>query len=108
MDYISREDAPMGYIKKADALVEIKLLYPAMTCVPWRKEEWWKENKKYVECEEAILRMPSADVEERKKGKWLPKQGYNNVLYCSCCTSEVMGKTHTRNFCPNCGAKMEG
>ena len=85
MDYISREDA--------------KTLLEFAVTDKWSLEYARKRFEQDI---------PSADVVERKTGKWLPKQGYNNVLYCSCCTSEVMGKTHTRNFCPNCGAKMEG
>ena len=56
---------------------------------------------------EEIKKRPAADVVERKKGKWLPVPGHNNILYCSNCTNEVIGRNEPRNFCPNCGAKME-
>ena len=51
---------------------------------------------------ETIDSVPSADVVERKKGKW--KQGY-----CSECRynwSKDAPIANVPNFCPNCGADM--
>ena len=72
--------------------------------------------------EEAILMMisevPSAQP-ERKKGKWIDTdRGESNIskVYCSICMKEYIprhwmswkyGET-PKNFCPNCGAEMEG
>ena len=53
---------------------------------------------------ETIDSVPSADVVERKKGKW--KQGY-----CSECRynwSKDAPIANVPNFCPNCGADMRG
>lgn len=44
--------------------------------------------------------QPTADVVERKKGRWLNKGG---KICCSVC-----GRTNflTPNFCPDCGSEM--
>ena len=61
---------------------------------------------------EMIMSVPSADVVERKKGKWIDVDDYSNIISgsCSACgwqahlyEDDVVGM----NFCPNCGAKME-
>ena len=54
-----------------------------------------------VECNHHI---PTADVEEVKHGYW------KHNLYCSVCgylydTGEY---TNAKDFCPKCGAKMDG
>lgn len=41
---------------------------------------------------------------KKKTGKWVYKQGYFGVVYCSECDYEL--KTNNTNFCPNCGARM--
>ena len=53
---------------------------------------------------------------ERKKGKWQITNAYPHNIYCSECHKKF-GQTHwavwedgslPRNFCPHCGAMMEG
>lgn len=54
-----------------------------------------------------INNAPTADVVERKKGKWMssrPDAPMFGFHYCSIC-----GRKRTSpqdNFCPNCGAEM--
>lgn len=57
----------------------------------------------------------SADVVERKKGKWQITDAYPHNVYCSECHKKF-AQTHwavwedgslPRNFCPNCGADMK-
>ena len=67
---------------------------------------------------QAIARTPTEDVQEVRHGMWiLPKKKgcvtYDEVAYkeCSEC-GEVTFLAVTRysqmNYCPNCGAKMDG
>ena len=64
-----------------------------------------------------LMSAPTADVEEVKHGEWL--QGINNSKVCSICGKEPLytasgtafATTFYRvksNYCPNCGAKMDG
>ncbi len=68
--------------------------------------------------EEAITTPPAADVVEVRHGEWLGTEydGYadGNPVYdvfaCSVCGCEYDtddGEMH-HNYCPNCGAKMDG
>lgn len=48
--------------------------------------------------------FPAADVRPVVRGEWVDCTEYNGEYRCSVC-KEFEG--HKRNFCPNCGAKME-
>ena len=49
---------------------------------------------------EDLKSLPTADVVERKRGKWL--------LDGRCSECLVVPLTSHKNFCPNCGADMRG
>ena len=58
---------------------------------------------------------PTADVAEVKRGKWIEKEEvYGDVYYtCSNCnndwtTIDGTPQENFMNYCPNCGAKMDG
>ena len=63
----------------------------------------------------AISQTPAADVVEVRHGRWLTTDAYPHHLYCSVCY-----KTYAKNakwvneldlptnYCPNCGALMDG
>ena len=69
-----------------------------------------------------IEKMPSADVEPVRHGKWIEKQtqedkegGYAFGYYCSecdeLCVSFINDDSRTMQrtrYCPNCGARMDG
>lgn len=50
---------------------------------------------------------PTADVVPVRHGEW---QEINGIFRCSCCgySFEHEGYQHFFNYCPNCGAKMDG
>ena len=62
-----------------------------------------------------VDKIPAADVAEVRHGRWLTTDAYPHHLYCSVCY-----KTYAKNakwvneldlptnYCPNCGAKMDG
>lgn len=59
-----------------------------------------------------ILDAPSIQP-ERKTGKWEPIRGQRSVFKCNICGhfldfDGVNAGRGSANFCPNCGAKMEG
>ena len=56
--------------------------------------------------------IPSADVVEVVHGEWIEKRWYKRgdcyyTKNCSLCDCAVKPK-YTYNFCPNCGAEMDG
>lgn len=68
-----------------------------------------------VEIKAVALRTPcvitnldknTADVAEVRHGEWKKSSPFNRFMNCSICG---FGQDHTTfNYCPNCGAKMDG
>ncbi len=58
-----------------------------------------------------IMKQPAADVEPVKHGYWA-KAPYNYLVgICSVCRCEPLNPSFRAalyNYCPNCGAKMDG
>lgn len=98
------------YIKREDAIGYIKHVY--------------HESVKFYEVDEeevidslveALNALPSADVEPVRHGHWIREsvgsdnssEGYFKISMAECseCGTCVMGKP---NYCPNCGARMDG
>lgn len=74
--------------------------------------EWWEGEAKAKEFkeifDEIIDAQPTADVVERKRGKWI--EYVNSHCECPFCHKEwsfFENMTEWFNFCPNCGAEME-
>lgn len=57
-----------------------------------------------------ILNAPVADVVEVQHGRWIEQEKYTfGVMYdCSICDNRILDNGHSWNYCPNCGAKMDG
>lgn len=53
----------------------------------------------------ALKKIPAADVAPVVHGRWV--FGGDGCVICSKCNEEESNDNH-RNFCPNCGAKMDG
>ena len=60
--------------------------------------------------EAAILKIPAADVAPVRHGRWVEKEKYTfGIMYdCSLCENRILDNGHPWNYCPNCGAKMDG
>ena len=54
-----------------------------------------------------ISSLPATDVAPVRHGEW---QEINGIFRCSLCeySFEHEGYQHFFNYCPNCGAKMDG
>ena len=52
-----------------------------------------------------LYRTPVADVAPVVHGRWV--FGGDGCVICSECNEEESNDNH-RNYCPNCGAKMDG
>ena len=59
--------------------------------------------------EAAINGIPAADVAPVRHGRWETNSDRPDSLICSICKCGFdMWKHDQHNYCPNCGAKMDG
>lgn len=71
----------------------------------------YKARERVFEAEEAVHRLPVADVAPVVHGRWIEDSDY---LKCPECSVMVMwdfvffDDIGNWNYCPNCGAKMDG
>ena len=73
----------------------------------------WIRFKLFKNCLDTI---PAADVAPVRHGRWIPAQDYSNGnedIECSSCgewfkSLELCGRLGEPNYCPVCGAKMDG
>ena len=79
---------------------------------PVRKDRCDKEhaNEHFINGIESVLEyvenLPAADVTPVRHGRWIDAREYCGDYMCSNC--ESLYGTNKFNYCPNCGAKMEG
>ena len=115
------ELTPDGGIDVNYALDIIKALPSAQP--EYKLGEWCEDCKEYDKERHCcprfnrVIRTALSEAEpERKTGKWQITSAYPHNVYCSVCHKKY-AQTHwavwedgslPRNFCPNCGAKMEG
>ena len=63
---------------------------------------------------DALQTIPAADVSPVRHGHWKEEEGWSPDDYyytCSFCGEDYVtidGRTPDYNFCPHCGAKMDG
>ena len=70
----------------------------------------------YATLEDALNRIPAADVAEVRHGRWIRPHWKNSNYCCDCseCGGEAMHREYQWDkngiypICPNCGAKMDG
>ncbi len=57
-----------------------------------------------------LLSIPAADVAPVRHGRWTEREKYTfGTMYdCSICGDRILDNGHSWNYCPNCGAKMDG
>lgn len=89
----------------------------ALMKYPIRIDHYDKEhgNLDFVLGIESVLEyaeaLPAADVVEVKHGRWIWNKEYECVV-CSNCEMSALknycGNYAHSNFCPNCGARMDG
>ena len=58
----------------------------------------------------ALRNAPSADFAPVVHGRWIEQEKYTfGTMYdCSICDNRILDNGHSWNYCPNCGAKMDG
>ena len=57
-----------------------------------------------------IEAAPTVDAVEVVHGRWIEQEKYTfGVMYdCSICDNRILDNGHSWNYCPNCGARMDG
>ena len=80
--------------------------------IPWEEhyvpdgDTQWEYKKELCVLKPVIDAMPTVDAVEVVHGRWIINcDGY--YPYCSVCKEEPKHGEMT-NYCPNCGAKMDG
>ena len=65
---------------------------------------WVDDTLDYIDSEQA------ADVAPVRHGRWIEKDKYSfGTFYdCSICGNCILDNGHSWNYCPNCGAIMDG
>ena len=97
-DYISREAA-------ADIIADV-----------FRATESEQVEMACIEINTQIKQVPAADVVEVRHGRWLrdgARSQNRQIVKCSICGNYLYlgglnGGRGDANYCPNCGAKMDG
>lgn len=81
-----------------------------------RNDKYWNpyskgKNIPTAEVFDVLSRIPAADVQPVKHGKNLNEE-WPSLFECSICHwscwDTYCGDTDTYNYCPNCGARMDG
>lgn len=64
-------------------------------------------DKAINEAYDRISREPTADIAPVVHGRWMPfhSEAAGDIQYCSACEIGFDAKT---DYCPHCGAKMDG
>jgi len=109
---------PKRYINAVEAEAQIKKLFPDIPKIDFMDtvRNWREKNKQYLQCLDVIRSLPTADVAEVKHGYFIGTEfdGYADgypVFYewkCSECGCIFEDEEPTYNYCPQCGAKMDG
>lgn len=104
-DYISREAVKLTIVDAGQSSKRYKI------------GEFWELNRD--EAWAAIDSVPAADVAPARHGRWIPYEyGDYHWHKCSKCgiadkyietdLSRMIDLESVRNYCPNCGARMDG
>lgn len=107
---LTEKGKPMDdVISRDEALSAIRMLYPSMPIVNvFNAFEKWKDKyKTYLECEDVIKSVPSA----QKKGHWLYPtdiKGFCRCEHCGALWGRDLYENRFFKYCPRCGADMRG
>lgn len=71
---------------------------------------WKMNNLSTSVMAKALNSIPAADVAPVRHGRWVEKGKYTfGIMYdCSLCENRILDNGHPWNYCPNCGAMMDG
>ena len=98
-DYIKREDAK-------DAVINVVGRESIANYVDEMSKHFCTKDNEYydalMDAEDAIDDLPPADVAPVRHGRWKKEYGHYKCLLCNGLDD------FADNYCPNCGARMDG
>lgn len=83
----------------------IKRITAKQTLVELSAELDAETVQRCIEALNKVIPADVADVAKVRHGEWITRSWGNK---CSICGAGVMGIAEGYNYCPNCGAKMDG
>ena len=90
-------------------LIDANAIPYELTYAPYGDKEW-EYHKAYIVERDVIDAQPTVDAVEVVHGRWdtiwYGTDSRGNVVKCSVCGYRKFDTTD--NYCPNCGAKMDG
>lgn len=93
----------------AEEYISRKAVRDAIASLSIERFELSNAYRLYVEAldnvDKKVVKIPTADVEPVRHGRWLPHNVKDGWYYCSECVSLPRDRT---KYCPNCGARMDG
>lgn len=104
------------YIKRDAAIREIEQINPVDYGAMWDYEAHHWAGECLRDCKEAIDSIPAADVAPVVHGRWDDSGRYTfpgggtavRCTECGCALTESEYHLNNWNYCPVCGAKMDG
>ena len=88
------------YIKRETAIAKLTAL------------EVTEPSATMIDAKRLLAKMPAADVAPVVHGEWVPSEGNPGFLVCSACGDcyvvDEWADGKKWQYCPNCGAKMDG
>ena len=75
-----------------------------VTFMGFRAEE---RKKHFMDLVSEILKQPTVDAVEVVHGRWI-RYEHGSGIFCSHCRHKRRYRDAHDNYCPNCGAKMDG
>ena len=97
------------YVKRDDALHALEHINPVDYGAIWNYEAHHYAGECLMDCKEAIDSIPAADVVLVVHGRWVTHYRSGTPVaegYVSTCCD--MWNNRKSDYCPNCGAKMDG
>ena len=104
------------YIERGVAIREIEQINPVDYGAMWDYEAHHWTGECLRDCKEAIDSIPAADVAPVVHGRWDDSGRYTfpggstavRCTNCGCALTESEYHLNNWNYCPVCGAKMDG
>lgn len=103
-----KKNLAVGYISKAQAIERLKLNFPIS-----QGADNSRDRHRYMQALadlQAIKELPLITPQEPKTGYWISTEtkGVRYAFWCRYKCSLCGGLSDRTNFCPYCGAKMDG